>query len=252
MPKSAKKGSAKSAKGKISLTLKLPSGESLPFDSLLTDTIAILKTNVQKALDEAELKRQEECEDKEGLPDCSEETRGERAELISLSFKDEELSDPEATCQSVGIATESEIELIPPAPQNGSGRFRFKNNAVYEGEWQLFKGIRFRHGNGSFTHCGEVYEGNWAKDEIMGVGKYTFNSGACYEGNFESAKFQGEGVYTWADGSSYKGSWKSNVMEGKGTFTTASGDRYEGPFKNNKFINDQGHWLPTPHTVNYT
>ena len=51
----------------------------------------------------------------------------------------------------------------PPLPTNGTGRFKFANKALYEGEWQLFDGAKTRHGQGTFTQCGEVYEGSWVK-----------------------------------------------------------------------------------------
>jgi len=245
-PKSAKKkgGSAKGAKGKMEVTLNTPEGEQIPVEALLTDTVAQLKVAVQKALDT------KNCEDEEKLAEL-EQSREERSKGIELLHKGVLLEDLEAICQAIEIVGESEITMNPPKPKNGTGKFKFANKAVYEGEWQLFDGVKTRHGQGVFTQCGEVCEGQWVKDKISGEGKYIFNSGATYEGLFADAKFMGQGTYTWPDSSSYAGEWVDNVMEGTGTFQTASGDRYQGKFSKNQFLNDQGHWLPVPHKINY-
>lgn len=254
MPKASprKKNTAKgSAKGKVELTLTLPDGENVVVEAKLTDNVVQLRVCVQEVLDAMEQKRREDNPDSVGTDDISEETREERSVGIELDFEGARLTDLETSIQDLGVAAGSELLLVPPSPQTGVGSFQFPNGSIYHGEWHFFDGKKFRHGLGSLTHCGESYTGNWVRDIIEGQGKYTFGNGAVYEGKFKGGKYQGTGTFTWPDGSSYSGDWESNVMEGTGTFTTAEGDKYAGKFTGNRFLTDQGHWLPVAHSVNF-
>lgn len=252
MPKKGK-GSAKGAK-KVEFTVKLPSGEVLKVEARATDCLPSIRICVQEAIDADEEKRQANSEQGESKEkgDISEATREQRAKAIELMLEGGLITDlsPELPITELGIIGK-ELELVPPKPQSGRGTFRFPNSALYIGEWQVFEGKQHRHGQGRLELCGEVYEGAWEKDQMTGKGKYLFNSGSTYEGDWKNAKYNGKGTYKWADGSAYEGEWSDNIMSGYGTFTTQSGDRFQGQFSKNKFLNDKGHWLPVPHSVDY-
>lgn len=66
----------------------------------------------------------------------------------------------------------------PELPQFGFGKFEYKDQSTYVGNWKLIKGIKLKHGHGKFTSSGysgrgqEEYEGDWSEDKMQGHGRY--------------------------------------------------------------------------------
>lgn len=53
---------------------------------------------------------------------------------------------------------------------------------IAEGDWIEQDGIKYRHGEGTFTHpSGEKYEGGWEWDVMTGNGKFDSVTGSCYK-----------------------------------------------------------------------
>lgn len=72
---------------------------------------------------------------------------------------------------------------------------------------------------------GQVYEGNWNKGQMDGVGKLIYDNGNLYDGEFKQGKRHGTGLFVWAEnGSSYKGGWREGLMHGKGTNKNSRGE----------------------------
>ena len=78
--------------------------------------------------------------------------------------------------------------------------------------------------DGKSTSCtGDVYEGEFQKDDYHGRGKMTFAGGGSYDGEFQSALFHGRGKQTYAEGFSYDGEWADGKKHGIATFTYPDG-----------------------------
>ena len=107
--------------------------------------------------------------------------------------------------------------------KNGSGKLRYKNGDVYEGNFK----DTYRHGKGSYAwKSGGKFVGEWIKDD--GV----------------------KGTYEYKNGNIYTGDFKKNsdlVRHGFGKFVTKStGEIRNGLWCNNKYIgNDPGFTVDT-------
>lgn len=87
------------------------------------------------------------------------------------------------------------IEPVEPdVPQYGHGRFEYRDQTIYVGNWKLFNGNKLKHGHGKVTfpghngRGGEEYEGDWVEDKMHGQGRYSFTSGAVYTGSWVKGK----------------------------------------------------------------
>ena len=72
--------------------------------------------------------------------------------------------------------------------QNGVGKFRFQNGALYEGQMTYSKlnGIgKLRYANG------DLYDGHWVMNQRHGKGVIKTHDGYTYEGNFVNNQLQG-------------------------------------------------------------
>uniref|UniRef100_A0A6C0I6S1 MORN repeat-containing protein n=1 Tax=viral metagenome TaxID=1070528 RepID=A0A6C0I6S1_9ZZZZ len=127
---------------------------------------------------------------------------------------------------------------------SGHGKLTYKNGDVYDGNWandrpngigtytydvsQVLPGHYDRakyvghfldgkfHGQGrmEYTH-GEVYEGEWANDNMNGLGQKWFYDGSTYEGNFVNGIIHGQGTMIFKNKTAYEGIWE-NPTKGKG------------------------------------
>lgn len=220
--------------------------EFLTLNVAVNDNLQDIKLFILPIIDERERKNPNAVLVMLQPEDESEEAKEERAMAFRVTFDGKLLEDENLTCQEMGIVKDSVISLLQPPPQSGSGIFTYPNGAIYKGEWALSGGRKLRHGQGRLTNGGEVYEGEWFKDRINGLGKYTFATGTVYEGHLLDYTFHGHGTLRWPSGASYSGNWANNRMHGAGTFTHESGDQFMGQFENNKFLNHLGHWIPVP------
>ena len=95
------------------------------------------------------------------------------------------------------------------------------------------------HGNGRYTFDnGDVYEGDWVDDIMVGKGKFISADGNVYEGDWVDDKMTGKGNFKFASGDSYEGDWLCGMRTGKGKFTYGNGNVYEGGFLNNASVGD--------------
>ena len=63
-----------------------------------------------------------------------------------------------------------------------------------------------------------VYEGEWEKGEMHGMGALTKPNGDKYEGEFVKGFKHGDGMVTYHDGNSFVGVWSKGKRCGRGTF----------------------------------
>lgn len=61
-----------------------------------------------------------------------------------------------------------------------------------------------RRGSGTYRDGDYSYEGEWIEDEMHGLGRFTFASGAEYDGSWEHNKYCGDGKYKWPGGAVYE------------------------------------------------
>ena len=95
---------------------------------------------------------------------------------------------------------------------------------------------RYREGKGKLTyHNGDIYQGNFIRNEFNGHGVIEFANGDEYDGNFLDGQFQGKGTMVYANGDQYIGEWKNNMRQGVGKLILASGDLQEGDWEKDKY-----------------
>ncbi len=141
--------------------------------------------------------------------------------------------------------------------QNGTGKFRYTNGAVYTGNFvngqregkgkmvfannNVYEGQFTRNhieGQGSMTYSnGDRYVGAWVSDQPNGKGKYYFKTKERYEGDFKVGKFDGQGTMFYPDGAYYVGGWKNNRKNGQGKLVDSEGEATNGTWALGKLIN---------------
>ena len=99
---------------------------------------------------------------------------------------------------------------------------------LYEGEFK--KDLKDGKGKLTYFKGGDVYEGDFSKNEITGKGFYYFSNKNTYEGEFLKGKMHGKGLYTWFNGNEYEGEYVNNVKEGVGEYRWNDGKIYKGEF----------------------
>lgn len=118
---------------------------------------------------------------------------------------------------------------------HGSGKL-FRPDGLYEGSFVDGK----RDGRGVLTNLdsGYFYAGDWANDQIAGVGEVrelSLMEDGGIPGTYSGPTFRGtpsgaNGLCAYPDGSEYRGEWKSGRKNGMGRFVAANNDVLEGKF----------------------
>ena len=132
-----------------------------------------------------------------------------------------------------------------PEPQpyelTGYGKFEYLNGVTYEGNWQLIKGKKVKHGYGkmiipsSRQLIAESYEGDWFEDKMQGFGTYHYPDGSIYEGEWKDDKHHGKGILSFSNGTRYEGEWQQHWMQGPGQFTDYLDRKWKGQYRQGKF-----------------
>ena len=97
------------------------------------------------------------------------------------------------------------------------------------------------NGYGTMTYSnGDIYEGNWVRNNIEGLGKMIFRDGDVYTGSWVLNNMEGLGEMLFANnGGFYEGNWKNNQYEGQGVLKRVLGiqvQKSEGMFANGKLF----------------
>jgi hypothetical protein len=142
--------------------------------------------------------------------------------------------------------------------QNGTGKYRYGNGAVYTGQFvngqregkgkfvfankDIYDGQFSKNrinGEGTMIYAnGDKYVGKWVNDQRHGKGKYYFKTKERYEGDFKAGKFEGQGTMYYPDGAYYTGSWKDNRKNGQGKFVDTDGKATIGTWAMGKLVNN--------------
>lgn len=108
---------------------------------------------------------------------------------------------------------------------NGSGKFKYTNEATYEGDFRNGQ----PEGKGVFTYSnGNQYNGEWKEGKKVGSGLLHFSNGARYEGQFSNNFMDGFGRYTFKDESVYEGFFIADRPNGQGSLTRQDGSKISG------------------------
>jgi len=86
---------------------------------------------------------------------------------------------------------------------------------------------------------GNIYEGNWKRNQFQGYGKMKFKNGDIYTGYWSENKIEGEGEMIYSNNSYYKGFWKNNMYHGFGERKIIFDSQVQilkGEFKNDIFF----------------
>jgi hypothetical protein len=96
----------------------------------------------------------------------------------------------------LSIALFAHSECTSGNCSNGKGIYSFTDGSLYEGQFKN----RLFHGKGTMKYAnGNVYIGNWVKNERVGKDQLTFVNGDQYRGDFKNNQFWGIGTYRYAD-----------------------------------------------------
>jgi hypothetical protein len=119
--------------------------------------------------------------------------------------------------------------------QNGMGKFRFQNGALYEGQMTYSKlnGIgKLRYANG------DLYDGHWVMNQRHGKGVIKTHDGFTYEGNFVNNQLQGSIKVKDPKGGLFVGQWEAGKAVGSGQYTTPDGQQKTGKWIEKSFQNE--------------
>lgn len=135
------------------------------------------------------------------------------------------------------ILTDGTLINLYPVPDN-IYRINYdkgsRNGELYIGE---IDGSFQKNGRGLYyTKSGDIYYGDFYKDEKTGKSEFLSDQGDSYSGEIENGKKNGEGIFKWGDGSSYTGTFKDNMKNGSGRNIFSDGSVYEG-----EYVNDVKH-----------
>ncbi|MCL2814972.1 MAG: hypothetical protein FWD23_10265 [Oscillospiraceae bacterium] len=92
-----------------------------------------------------------------------------------------------------------------------------------------------KNGRGIYYYIasGDIYYGDFEKDEKTGRAEIYSANGDIYIGYIKNGKKNGEGYFIWGDdGSSYSGTFADNMKNGFGVYSFADGSIYEGEYVN--------------------
>lgn len=116
--------------------------------------------------------------------------------------------------------------------RNGNGTITYPSGRAYVGDFKDGK----KEGNGTFTHNGYMYIGEWKNDVPHGKGNLTYPDGVIYLGDFKDGIPEGKGEVTLPEGVKYAGDVKNGKRHGYGVEIDANGEKKEGYWENNIFI----------------
>ena len=110
---------------------------------------------------------------------------------------------------------------------------------LYIGE---FKG-EYRSGLGSMYYTnGEVYHGEWERDQPNGQGVY-YEKNSKYCGSWLLGTYHGHGEKVYENGDHYIGEWQTGMMHGKGVLAKGSGKVRDGYWDRDKFVDSKKNFL---------
>ncbi len=117
--------------------------------------------------------------------------------------------------------------------QNGIGKFRFQNGAVYEGHmvYGQLNGIGTLH----YTN-GDVYSGSWKMNKREGEGVLMNKSGLSYQGTFLNNQLNGKIKVTDSNHGYFEGDWINGQPHGSGKYISSEGSVKNGEWTNDGFV----------------
>ena len=136
------------------------------------------------------------------------------------------------------------VYWVKPTPSNSSLRSlpasvastlpppsirQYSTVTTYKGEWRGNQ----RHGYGTLTTRGWIYEGEFEAGKQSGQGQLLLkqtdgSTHRAYSGDWRNGRREGVGVYFYTDGSRYEGQWQGGLRHGNGTLFFPSGETYTG------------------------
>lgn len=117
--------------------------------------------------------------------------------------------------------------------QSGTGKFRFQNGAVYEGQMVYGR----LNGTGTLTYTnGDTYKGNWKSNKRDGEGILKTKNGLSYQGIFLNNQLHGRIRVFDRLGGYFEGEWVNGQPQGSGYYVTSNGDMKPGQWSQTGFI----------------
>jgi hypothetical protein len=113
----------------------------------------------------------------------------------------------------------------------GTASYTGQGSQVYTGQWRLGK----RHGTGSLVTPDFKFTGAWEHDVRCGHGSCTWATGDVYEGEYKRDEPHGVGRLQAADRALYHGQWHRGKRHGRGVYTAPSGRAsYDGGWREDR------------------
>lgn len=118
--------------------------------------------------------------------------------------------------------------------QSGTGKYRYANGAVYEGQFSRTQ----PQGKGIMLYSnGDKAYGFWHSGKLTGKAKYVYQNGDVYLGEFQKGVPHGKGVLEYANGTAMQGNWVQGAPQGLATVASSSGNAIQGVWSQEKFYN---------------
>jgi len=115
--------------------------------------------------------------------------------------------------------------------RHGSGFLTWPNGDIYEGNFDRNN----RHGQGALRFTdGTEYVGQWQNNIMHGEGTRRFTNGNVYTGTYVDGIRSGQGRCYFFNGDMYVGAWRNDQMSGFGRYYYQNGQSFEGNFINGK------------------
>lgn len=168
--------------------------------------------------------------------------------LLGFFFSSKKTSDMTPEARPITWDGNYQGELDAEGQRTGKGVYHFTSGDVYRGEWN--KNQKEGYGIAEFV-SGSRYEGNWYQDMKHGHGRFDFgHDGSFYIGDWVEDRKHGWGTAYFRSGNRYEGDWDADRMHGVGKFLYFSGDTFEGAWDNNR-KNGFGVWTSSDGNITY-
>lgn len=120
--------------------------------------------------------------------------------------------------------------------QNGTGKFKFQNGALYEGQMSFGR----LNGIGTLYYTnGDLYTGLWKMNKREGKGMLVTADGYKYHGIFSNNQLHGIIEVYDKDGGLFKGKWENGQPLGSGQYLLANGKIKSGKWSGDGFMEDR-------------
>jgi len=152
-------------------------------------------------------------------------------------------SRPHGTGKYEGVYGWTYVGSFHEGARTGDGELNIPNKLNYNGEFQM----GLFHGPGYYQWLdgsSREYSGDFDRNEMSGLGTFTYKNGDVYYGLFAKNKKHGKGKMMFANGMTWEGNWSEGFKNGHGKVFNEHETIYEGQWTHGKMNqNVESEWV---------